>query len=289
MIDETVETYGTYTPDWLKAARKFNWVNPLSQFAASATQDNRTPDKYRYYMTPAGNRYPSVTSILGEYKTRALADWRGKLGDDVADTISKQAARRGTRFHDQMERILHNSMHIDRLLEPTLSENLKLVTEKLSENMDNIHRCESTLYNDSLRIAGRVDCIAEWNGILSVIDFKTSTSAKKEKNIRSYFEQATAYALMYEKESGLVVPQVVIIIATDAEYNSPQIFVRQKDQYIVSLMRKITNFHTKLKLEEILGSAVRNELTKPQIDKIKEMYSTCVLEWNSLQENSSDA
>jgi genome maintenance exonuclease 1 len=120
---------------------------------------------------------------------------------------------------------------------PDMKQSFRDVQETL-DLIDNIHYIEGQMFSEKLGVAGRTDCIAEFGKVLSIIDFKTSTKRKKEEWIDNYFEQGTAYALMYEELVGNPIDQIVIIIATD-DSDEPQVFVRDKNQYIQNLLEKI--------------------------------------------------
>jgi genome maintenance exonuclease 1 len=100
----------------------------------------------------------------------------------------------------------------------------------LDEHVNNIHALEIPLYSHHLKVAGRVDCIAEYDGQLSIIDFKTSSKLKEESWIKGYFMQCSAYAVMYEERTGIPVSQIVIMIAVDSEH--PQVFIKKRNDYI---------------------------------------------------------
>lgn len=188
-------------------------------------------DGQRHYVTPTGEKYKSVTTILGERLDKtALHEWRARVGAIEAQRISTQAANRGTAIHSICENYLLN---IDRYPEGTMPSNMdtfKRIRPLLDENIGTIYGIEHYLYSDTLRTAGATDCIAEWRGIPSVIDFKTSRRLKKLEWIDSYLLQATAYALMFEERHSMHIPQIVIIIAVDHE--DTQIFALDKDPYI---------------------------------------------------------
>jgi genome maintenance exonuclease 1 len=109
------------------------------------------------------------------------------------------------------------------------------------DKIDDIHYIESPLYSERLGVAGRTDVIGHYSDTLSIIDFKTSTRLKKEEWIDNYFEQGTAYALMYEELIGTPIDQIVIIISVDGE-TEPQVFIKQKKNYVDSLMMKIETY-----------------------------------------------
>lgn len=191
----------------------------------------------RFYVTPNGVKLPSVTTVLSHFKTKSLIEWRNRIGNEEADKIMYRASNRGTRFHNMMEGYLRNEDNYLNGIMPDMKQSFNDMKETL-DLIDNIRYIESPLFSEKLGVAGRTDVIAEFGKTLSIIDFKTSAKQKKEQWIENYFEQGTAYALMYEELVGLPIDQIVILIATD-DSDKPQVFIRDKNQYIESLLEKI--------------------------------------------------
>ena len=150
-------------------------------------------DGLRLYEVGDGKWYPSVTTVTSHRKKDSIIKWRKRVGEAEANKISGRASARGNKFHSMVESYLKNETVSFDDKSPLASFLFKTAKETL-HRIDNIHLLESPLYSDSLRIAGRVDCIAEYDGELAVIDFKTSTKEKKESWIENYFVQETAYA-----------------------------------------------------------------------------------------------
>lgn len=188
-------------------------------------------DGTRYYVTPEGNKYPSITTVLSAYNQKAIFEWRKRVGEEEANRISKQASGRGTRIHKLCEDYLNNKEpEFKTPLDTAMFESFKPVLHRIN----NIYAQEIRMYSDHLRIAGTVDCIAEFDGKLSVIDFKTARKAKREEDIENYFMQASAYAIMFEERFGIPVSRTVIAIAVDEE--EPQIFINKRDSFVKPLM-----------------------------------------------------
>ena len=157
-------------------------------------------DGKRYYVTPQGNKYPSVTSVTGMINAKWIKQWRKNVGEAKANKISRQAAGRGTRYHNLQEDFLNNIDISEKLKDATPLDLMMFnQTKSLTEQIGDIYMLEGALYSDDLCMAGRVDCIAEWGGKVSVIDFKTSTKSKSPSKIKNYFMQETAYAKMFEE------------------------------------------------------------------------------------------
>jgi genome maintenance exonuclease 1 len=184
----------------------------------------------RYYVTPTGVKYPSITTVLSILSKKAIMEWRKRVGAEEANKISTKAARRGTNVHQMCEDYLNNKEYITKKTMPVDKEMFGTLKPILDERINNIHTQEATLYSDYLGVAGRVDCIAEFDGRLSVIDFKTSRKLKKKEWISNYFQQASAYCVMYEERTGIPIDQIVILIAVDEE--EPQVFIEKRDNHI---------------------------------------------------------
>ena len=184
------------------------------------------PDGSRVYATPSGRAYPSVTSVTGLLGKEAILAWRRRVGEAEANRISTQAANRGTRIHSLCESFLKNE-HV----EPDMFDHhaWNSILPELSR-IDNVHALETPLYSDHLEVAGTVDCIAEYKGKLSVIDFKTSKRVKSRDDIHNYFMQCAAYSVAFEERTGIPVGRLVIIMAVDD--NDPLIFIEKRDDWI---------------------------------------------------------
>lgn len=191
-------------------------------------------DGSRIYETPSGKKYPSVTTVLQNYNKEALIAWRKRVGDAEANRISSRATRRGTKLHTLCERYLQNVEDVfGDNVDPLQREMFNSIVPFLND-IDNIRMQESRLFSHHLRLAGTVDCIAEHDGRLSVIDFKTATRSKSKENIANYFMQCAAYAVMHEEMTGIPVQKLVIMIAVEDE--PPQLFIEKRDNYIKELI-----------------------------------------------------
>lgn len=183
----------------------------------------------RFYLTPDGNKYPSVTTITSQYSKKSIMEWRKRVGSEEASRISTKAANRGTKVHKLCEDYLNN---VDDYAKPHMPSNVvmfKTIQPILDQYVSNIHALEVPLYSDHLRVAGRVDCIADFDGKLSVIDFKTANRTKDENKIRNYFMQCAAYAIMYEERTGIPVPRIAVVIAVEDDH--PQVFVKKRNEF----------------------------------------------------------
>ena len=198
-------------------------------------------NKKRFYETPTGF-YPSITTVLGvrKEKKEGLRQWRERVGNDVANHIMRTAAGRGTAVHHMCEDFLNNKEVIQeeqKFLPWCLFSQLKPTLEK---SINNIYAQECGLWSEKYRVAGRVDCIAEWNGVPSIIDFKTSRSERKDDYNFEYYMQASAYAEMFEERTGIEINQIVILVVT--EDGLVQEFVKDKNDYLQDLVDTIDQF-----------------------------------------------
>ena len=185
----------------------------------------------RYYVTPEGNKYPSITTVLTAYNIGYIMEWRKRVGEEQANKISRQASGRGTRIHTLCEKYIDNEKpEFKSPLDQELFNRFKPTLHRI----DNVYAQELRMYSDHLRIAGTVDCVAEFDGVLSVIDFKTAKRAKNKEDIENYFMQCSAYAIMFEEQFGIPVAQTVVAIAVDDDV--PQVFVERRNTHVKRLL-----------------------------------------------------
>ena len=211
-------------------------------------------NRKRFYQTPEGKLYPSITTVLQKRKMAGLMEWRKSVGDDVANYIARTAAHRGTKVHHMCEDFLNNNfdeeVHKKNFLPYVLFGQLKPV---LMQKVNNILAQECGLYTDKYRVAGRVDCIAEYNGVKSIIDFKTSRKERNDEWNESYHIQASAYAEMFEERTGIEINQIVILVVT--EDGVVQEFVKNKGEYLPMLVEAIDDFTTDWEKENDMVSS----------------------------------
>ena len=207
----------------------------------------KTIDRKRYYITPEGKEYPSITTVLSNRGKEGLFEWRNRVGHEVANYISGKAAKRGTAVHHMCEEYLNNVSFIqdDWWLEKQKNFLPFCLFNQLRngvlQRINNIHAQECGLYSDKYGVAGRVDCIAEYNRVLSIIDFKTSTSERNDKYNENYYIQTAAYAEMYEERTGIPTDQIVILVVT--EDGQVQEFIKSKQEYLPLLEEAINEFN----------------------------------------------
>lgn len=196
----------------------------------------------RYYQTPQGRLYPSITTVLSKTSDMSgLDQWRERIGNDMAEQIMREAQIHGTMTHRLCEDYLSNKESDWDFLEIPKRhfEKLKPYLHKIN----NIRGIEIPLFSDELKIAGTCDCIAEYNGDLSIIDFKTSRSRLMEyyDKVQKYFMQATAYSLMWKERTGVEIDQIVII--GSEETGDIAEFIKIPIDFKKALIEKIEKFH----------------------------------------------
>ena len=205
--------------------------------------DAETTESGRVYKVPGGKLYPSITTVLSAYNKKAIYEWRQRVGDEEANRISRLASGRGTKLHNTVEKYLLNEMSDMKMqtMMPDIKEMFCDIRKPIDENIGDIYGIEQPLYSHKLRLAGRCDCIAEWDGELAIVDWKTASRTKEKDNILNYFMQASAYAVMFEELTGKPIDKIVVAIAVQSEL--PQIFVESKEKYLVNLQNYIDKYH----------------------------------------------
>lgn len=196
----------------------------------------------RFYITPAGKYYPSVTTILKEFSKDAIELWRKRVGEGEAQIISRKASTKGNKIHHLCEQYLLNQ-EVNLIGESSVIRSAFLGMQKvLDKSLGDVVCLENTLYSDHLMTAGRVDCIGMWDGKLAVVDFKTSSKEKKEEWITSYFMQCTIYACMFYELTGIPIHDIVVLIAYDGS-RFPQVFHRKVKDYLKDTLKFVRRYH----------------------------------------------
>lgn len=191
--------------------------------------ETKTINGKRHYLTPDGEFYPSVTTITSLHGKEGILAWRKRVGEEEANKISTKAASRGTRVHKLCEDYLNNELTFEKAM-PNSIAMFKQIQPYLDNYIGKIYGVECPLYSTFLRVAGKSDCIAEFDGKNAVVDFKTSNKPKQEKYIENYFMQCAAYAVMFEERTGISIPRIAIVIAVEG--SESQVFVKKRDEYI---------------------------------------------------------
>ena len=213
------------------------------------TLDRETIDGVRYYDTPTGEKLVSITSVISHYNREIFREWRAKVGNEEANRVTKQATSRGTDMHTLAESHLRN---LELPSVQPLSEYLFKQAKPDLDKIDKIHAIEQALFSKELGVAGTVDCIAEYEGELAVIDFKTSKKPKPKKWIEHYFVQCAAYACMLYEMTGIMVKKFVIIMSCE---NGECVAYEEYDKrkYIRLLSKYIREF-VEFKLQEYVST-----------------------------------
>ena len=193
----------------------------------------------RFYVTPKGNKYVSVTSLLSNLSKDSISQWRRRVGETEANKISRQASSRGTRVHNICESYIQNQVGILEDALPDAIDMFKSIVPFL-DRIDNIHVVEGALYSDDLGVAGRTDLIAEFDGNLAVIDYKTSRKPKNWEMCHSYFMQGAFYAYAYEELTGTPLNNIIIIMAV--ENDKPLLFRETRNRWLSPLKQVITKY-----------------------------------------------
>lgn len=193
----------------------------------------------RFYITPEGS-YPSITSILGSFPKPGLMEWRKRVGNEEANRVTKLATSRGTKLHSLCEYYLNNEEIDTKKYMPDVLSSFHGF-KPLLHNINNIHYQEAPLYSNKLKIAGRVDAIASYKEVLSIIDFKTSGKEKREEWIEDYFLQCCFYSLAYYELTGILAKQIVVLISVEDGEN--QEFIRPTKNYVNPLLKKVKEYY----------------------------------------------
>ena len=218
----------------------------------------RNSEGVRLYETPEGNKYPSITTVLSIRNKKGLHEWRKRVGNDVANYVARTAAARGTKVHHMCEDYLNNvytnypskwEKHKKDFLPYCLFNQLK---EQALCNIDGIYAQEAGLYSDKYKVAGRVDCIARYNGTPSIIDFKTSSRERTDDWNENYYIQGSAYAEMFGERTGIEVSQVVILVVT--EDGTVQEFIKDKHNYLDALVESVAEWSERNETSSIPNS-----------------------------------
>jgi ATP-dependent exoDNAse (exonuclease V) beta subunit len=187
-------------------------------------------DGKRYYITPSGDRYRSVTTILSQLSKDGIQKWRNKIGEAEANKISTRASNRGTKLHTMMEDYVGNVEDFALNKMPITTSMFLDIQPYVDLNLEEVYGIEYPLYSDRLKAAGTSDLICKYAGKTTILDYKTSGKAKKEEWIENYFIQSTAYALMVKERYDLDIEQIVIMIAVEGD--NPQVFVKDPSDYV---------------------------------------------------------
>ena len=209
----------------------------------------------RFYEAPDGNKYPSITTVLGKQpgKQEGLQKWRERIGEEQARIVSGKAARRGTAFHNICEDYLNGVEDITHHKEKNFLAYCMFGEMKshLDDKIKKVVLQEQTMYSPKYKVAGRCDFIGVYGDTLAVVDFKTTTTPKKEEWIEDHFIQCTAYASMFEEHTGEAIENIVIMMV--AEDGQVQIFEKKTSDYFSKLAMTMDNFYNNLDVDALVA------------------------------------
>ena len=200
-----------------------------------------TLESGRKYETPNGIKYPSVTTVLSILSKKGIEAWKARVGAEEAAKVGFQASNRGTDVHDCLEKYVRNDPDYGKGYMPHILSAVNKIKPVLAKRLGTVYGLEVALYSDHLELAGRVDMVAEWDGVISIIDWKTSKKQKETKWITNYFIQESSYAIMWEERTSTPITQLVTIIACD-DSPAPQVFIEHRDNWTAQLINTIKRY-----------------------------------------------
>ena len=227
----------------------FNHIDGIDPVEMSAEMVNGK----RMYLTPEGYKFPSVTTVISNNakKKASIARWRARIGEEKANAKSTRATGRGTKYHSIVEDYFNNKLDLKKYSKFPLPVLMFHHSKDTLDRINNIYLQEAALYSKHLELAGRVDCIAEFDEVLSIIDFKTAEKPKRLEYLYDYFVQETAYACMLQEKYGMSVKQLVTIVA--CENGETQLVVLPpKKEYFIKLMTYISEYQERYGQETII-------------------------------------
>ena len=192
-----------------------------------------SPDGRRY-LTLDGNAYPSVTTVLSILSEESIAKWRKRVGEEEANRIGSRAAKRGTEVHSLIEKYMDNQADCREGFLPHVVQSLENLRPLLDKHVTKVYAQEVPLYSDHLQLAGTCDAVVEWDGVPTIVDWKTSRRPKKKANIGNYFMQLAAYAVMWEERTGMPIQQTRIVMDVDDFH--PVMYKETRDAWIDKLI-----------------------------------------------------
>ena len=192
--------------------------------------DRRDCEDGRRYVTLDGNAYPSVTTILSILSEESIAKWRAKVGEEEANKVSLRATTRGTAVHAIIEKYMNNDPNYAEGYLPHVVQSLENLKPYLNKHVTKVYAQEVPLYSDHLQMAGTCDAVVEWDGVPTIVDWKTSRRPKKKANIGNYFMQLAAYAVMWEERTGMPIQQTRIVMDVDDFH--PVMYKETRDAWI---------------------------------------------------------
>ena len=201
----------------------------------------------RHYTAEGVGPYPSVTTVLSSDKSKedGIRKWRERVGEEEANRVSHMATQRGTAVHQIMEDWILDQEAITKPM-PIHLDTASRLKEQAEKYMGEVKLVEGQLFSHELRTAGTVDLVAEWEGEMAIVDWKTSKYSKKREYVESYFMQEAAYAVMFEERTGIPVTKLVTVVAYDQPYEGCQMFVEKRDNWIGKFIELREMYDTQL-------------------------------------------
>lgn len=222
--------------------RMYSWKQNAFPVESHSIERVEINGKRHYQVDGRGHlTFPSVTTVLGCRGVAGLQEWRDRVGDDEADKISKKAAWHGTNLHHMCEETLNNRDHHSLDINDPIAEFMHRSMVHKLKFIDNIYFTEQFMFSKNIGVAGTVDCVADYDGLLSIIDFKSSRKPKKVEWINNYFAQATAYSIMFYEQYNVVPRQNVLLITNYDNYET-QVFIDKSINHHEYLMESIHMF-----------------------------------------------
>jgi len=205
--------------------------------------ESETKEDGRFYTTPEGKVYPSVTTVLGATKDQThLLEWKRRIGEAKANQESKRASDRGSALHSLCERFILNKEIDLRREMPIPVQLFAQIKPILLEKIGTVFAVENSLYSNYLGVAGRVDLVAEYDNVVSIVDFKSSNKVKNKEWIEDYFIQTSMYSIMFEEMTKIPVPQLVIIIGNEESIKS-SVFVEKRNTWTSHALDRINKYN----------------------------------------------
>ena len=197
------------------------------------TLDRTDAPDGRRYVTLDGKSYPSVTTVLSLVNRDSIAAWRKRVGEEKANQIGTQAANRGTAVHYIIEKYINNEDTSDFM--PHVQQSLQNLKPLIDKHVTKVFATECPLYSDYLKLAGTCDAIVEWDGVPTIVDWKTSKRPKKKVDIPNYFMQLAAYAVMWEERTGMACNNTRIVM--DVDNFHPVMYKENRDSWIDEMIK----------------------------------------------------
>ena len=215
----------------------FNYVGPAKPLEEVSSRTLETGGFYKI----DDQWMPSITTVVGNQSKHGILQWQKRVGFAEAEKVRRAAAWRGTQYHNLVEKYLKNELEEVEKSEGLPTYLFRSARETLNR-ISNIHAIEAPLFSRTLGVAGRVDCIAEFDNELAIIDFKTTKNLKKEEHLEKFFVQEAAYAYMYYELTGVEVEKLVTLsVAEDGSMQVAQKY--DKIPYIDTLIDWIRDYH----------------------------------------------